>query len=173
MKNLAPFALAGLLLPAGALAADCPFLDAGVAAQVILVKPTETPVLKEPAPPNDKGMVSSTTCRFKAQGEGIGMLSVIVMDFGSEANAKARYDGELRSQGSRARPAKIEGHPAFFTMNPGFSGGTFAQKGRYFVFVSHNFSTRVNEAIRKDPDGGPLSTHEVARRVLAKLQAAG
>jgi hypothetical protein len=37
------------------------------------------------------------------------------------------------------------------------------------VFVSHPFSKRVNEAIKKDPDGGPLSTHEIARRVLAKL----
>ena len=160
---------AACFLPLAALADTCPWLGDDVAAQVILVKPTEMKLEKDPVPPNSKGLVSSTTCRFKGKDEGAGQLSVIVADFGSEANAKARYETELKSQASRAKPSKIDGNPAFFTMNRGFSGGTFAQKGRYFVFVSHAFSKRVNEAIKQDPDGAVLSTHEVARRVLAKL----
>ncbi len=167
MHRLAAVAMAAL--PAFALADTCPWLGDDVAAQVILVKPTEVKLEKDPVPANSNGLVSSTTCRFKGRDEGLGQLSVIVGDFGNEANAKARYDAELKSQASRAKPSKIDGNPAFFTMNRGFSGGTFAQKGRYFVFVSHVFSKRVNEAIKKDPDGGPLSTHEVAKRVLAKL----
>ncbi len=167
MHRFAAAALAAL--PALALADTCPWLGADVAAQVILARPTEVTLGKDPVPPNDKGLVTSTFCYFKLQGEPAAQLSVRVMDFGNAANAKARYDAELKSQGSRAKPSKIDGNPAFFTMNPGFSGGTFAQKGKHFVFVSHVFSKRVNEAIRKDPDGGPLSTHEVARQVLAKL----
>jgi len=168
MHRLAASCLAALL-PLGALADTCPWLGDDVAAQVILVKPTEVKLEKDPVPPNPKGLVSSTTCRFKGKDEGIGQLSVIVMDFGGEANAKARYEAELKSQGSRARPSKLDGNPAFFTMNPGFSGGSFAQKGKWFVFVSHVFSKRVKEATKKDPDGGSLSTHEVARQVLKKL----
>lgn len=164
-----PLLAAACLLPLAALADTCPWLGSDVAAQVILVKPTEVKLEKDPVPPNSRGLVASTTCRFKGKDEGIGQLSVVIMDFGSEAIAKARYETELKSQASRARPSKIDGNPAFFTMNPGFSGGTFAQKGKYFVFVSHVFSKRVNEATRKDPDGAVLSTHEVARQVLAKL----
>lgn len=160
---------AGCLLPLAAIADTCPWLGEDVAAQVILVRPAEVRLEKDPVPPNPKGLVSSTTCRFKGKDEGLGQLSVIVADFGSEANAKARYETELKGQASRAKPSRIDGNPAFFTMNRGFSGGTFAQKGRYFVFVSHVFSARVKEAMKVDPDGASLSTHEVARRVLGKL----
>lgn len=165
--RLLPIALAAF--PALALADTCPWLGDDVAAQVILAKPTEVRLLKEPVAPNDKGLAAATTCRFKLAGEMVGQLSVTVMDFGGEANAKARYESELKSQASRAKPSKIDGNPAFFTMNRGFSGGTFAQKGRHFVFVSHVFSPRVKDAMKKDPDGASLSTHEVAKRVLAKL----
>ena len=161
--------LAFVLLPVASLADTCPWLGEDVAGKVILVKPSEARLIKEPVPPNDKGLASATTCRFKGAGEGLGQLSVTVMDFGTEANAKARYEGELKSQASRARASKIDGNPAFFTMNRGFSGGTFAQKGKHFVFVSHVFSPRVKDAMSKDPDGAVLSTHEVARQVLGRL----
>lgn len=105
-----PLLAAACLLPLAALADACPWLGSDVAAQVILVKPTEVKLEKDPVPPNSKGLVASTTCRFKGKDEGIGQLSVIVMDFG-------------------------------------------------------------NEATKQDPDGAVLSTHEVARQVLAKLQA--
>lgn len=164
-----PLLTAACLFPLPALADTCPWLGDDVAAQVILVKPAQVKLEKDPVPPNSRGLVSSTTCRFKGKDEGIGQLSVIVADFGSEASAKARYETELKSQGSRAKPSKIDGNPAFFTMNPGFSGGSFAQKGKYFLFVSHVFSPRVKEATKRDPDGSSLSTHEVAKRVLAKL----
>ena len=167
MHRFAAAALAAL--PFASLADTCPWLGDDVAAQVILAKPTEVKLLKEPVVPNDKGLASATTCRFKLADELVGQLSVTVMDFGNEANARARYEGELKSQASRARPARIDGNPAFFTMNRGFSGGTFAQKGKHFVFVSHVFSPRVKDAMKKDPDGASLSTHDVAKRVLAKL----
>ena len=157
------------LLPAASLADTCPWIGEDVAAQVILAKPAYAKAERDTPIPNSTGVVATTTCRFKAAGEVSAQLSVIVIDLGNEGNAKARYEGELRSQGSRAKPAKIDGHPAFFTMNRGFSGATFALKGRQVVFVSHVFSKKVNEAIRRDPDGSVLSTHEIARQVLAKL----
>jgi hypothetical protein len=161
-------ALAAALVPALAFADTCPWLDDKSAAETILATPQVT-VEKNPSPSNAAGGVGSTTCRFKEKGELTGQLSVIVMEFGTEAQAKAAYEKELKSQGSRAKPSKVGGQPGFFTQNPGFSAGSFTYKGTRFVFVSHPFSKRVNEAIRKDPDGGPLSTHEIARRVLAKL----
>ena len=167
MRNVL-IAIAGLLVPAVALADTCPWLDDKSAAETILATPLVT-VEKNPAPPNSAGGVGSTTCRFKEKGELVGQLSVIVMEFGSEAQAKAAYEKELKSQGSRARPSKLGGQPGFFTQNPGFSAASYTYKGKRFVFVSHPFSKRVNEAIAKNPDAEVLSTHEIARRVLAKL----
>ena len=162
-------ALALALAPALASAEACPWLSADVAAQVILATPTDSKVEKDPVFGNTKGMEASTTCRFKAADELAGSLSVIVMEFGSYEAATAAYQRELSSQGSRARPSKIGADPAFFTQNPGFSAASYAVKGKRLVFVSHAFSKRVNEAVRKDPDGAVLSTHEVARQVLGRL----
>jgi hypothetical protein len=167
MNPLLPAALA--LLPFASLAETCPWLSADVAAQVILAAPTDSKVEKNPVFGNTKGMEASTTCRFKAADELVGQLAVIVMDFGSYEAATAAYQRELQGQGSRAKPSKIGANPAFFTHNPGFSAASYAVKGKRLVFVNHAFSKRVNEAVRKDPDGAVLSTHEVARQVLANL----
>lgn len=157
------------LLPIAALADTCPWLDAKVAAEVILVTPTQITLEKNPVLPGAGGMVASTTCRFKGADEGLGQLSVIVMEYTSEAVARESYDKELKGQASRAKPAKLDGNPAFFTMTPGFSGGSFAVKGKKIVFVSHVFSKRVKASMEKDPDGAGLSTHEVTKQVLAKI----
>ena len=162
-------ALALALAPVLASAEACPWLAADVAAQVILATPTDSKVEKNPVFGNTKGMEASTTCRFKAADELAGSLSVIVMEFGSYEAATAAYQRELKARGSRARPSKIGANPAFRTHNPGFSAASYAVKDRRLVFVNHAFSTRVNEAVRKDPDGAVLSTHEVARQVLEKL----
>ncbi len=158
--------LAAVLLPLTPWAAPCAWLDPKVAAEVILVPPTEVTVVKNPVTGD---MTASTTCFFKAASEGVGQLSVNVMEFSSEAAAKRAYEAELKSQGSRAKPAKLDGAPAFFTMTPGFSGSSFALKGSRIVFVSHVFSSRVKASMEKDPDGEVLSTHDIARRVLTKL----
>ena len=162
-------ALSVALFPVPALADTCPWLDAKVAAEAILVRPTQVKLEKNPVLPNAGGMVSSTTCLFKGADEGIGQLSVTVMEYSSEAVAKDSYEKELKNQGSRARPAKLDGNPAFFTMTRGFSGGSFAAKGTRIVFVSHVFSKRVKESMASDPDGAVLSTHEIARQVLGRL----
>lgn len=167
MHRFAAAALA--LLPFASLADTCPWLGEDVAAQVLLVKPTEAKVEKNPVFANDRGLVASTTCRFKDANELVGQLAVIVMEFGSYDAATAAYRKELTNQASRAKPSKIGADPAFFTHNPGFSAASYAVKGRQLVFVNHAFGKRVNEAMRKDPDGAVLSTHEVARRVLEKL----
>ena len=156
-------------LPALACADTCPWLGEDVAAQVLLVKPTQATVEKNPVFANDRGLVASTTCRFKDAKELVGQLAVIVMEFRSHDAATAAYQGELKSQSSRAKPAKIDANPAFFTRNPGFSAASYAVKDKRFVFVTHVYSKHVTEAIRKDPDGAALSTHEVMRRVLGKL----
>jgi hypothetical protein len=169
MTRLVSMLLAATLFPVAALADTCPWLDAKVAAEVILVTPTHVKLEKNPVLPNAGGMVSATTCLFKGADEGLGQLSVIVMEYASEGVAKASYEKELKSQASRARPSKLDGNAAFFTMTPGFSGGSFAVKGKRIVFVSHVFSKRVKESIATDPDGAVLSTHEIARQVLAKL----
>ncbi len=161
--------LAATFIPAAAFAESCPWIDAKVAADVILVAPTQITLEKNPVLPGAGGMVASTTCRFKGANEGLGQLSVMVMEYTSDAVAKASYEKELKSQASRAKPAKLDGNPAFFTMTRGFSGGSFALKGNRIVFVSHVFSKRVKDSMDKDPDGAGLSTHEVARRVLGKL----
>ncbi len=46
---------------------------------------------------------------------------------------------------------------------------SWAVKGKRLVFVHHVLGKRVKEAMRKDPDGAVLSTHEVTRHVLEKL----
>ena len=168
MRRIAT-ALALAFAPVPVSAEACPWLSADVAAQVILAAPTDSKVEKNPVFGNTKGMESSTTCRFKAADELVGSLAVIVMEFGSYEAATAAYQRELKSQGSRAKPAKIGANPAFFTHNPGFSAASYAVKNKRLVFVNHAFSKRVNEAIGKDPDGAVLSTHEVARQVLGKL----
>lgn len=165
--RLLPAALA--FLPFAAPAETCPWLGEDVAAQVILAKPAEAKLERNPVFANDKGLLASTTCRFKEPGELVGQLAVIVMEFGSYDAATAAYQKELKSQGSRARPAKIGADPAFFTQNPGFSAASYAVKGKRLVFVSHVLGKRVKEAMQKDPDGAVLSTHEVARRVLERL----
>jgi hypothetical protein len=163
------FAAALAFLPFASLADTCPWLGEDVAAQVVLAKPADAKVEKNPVFANDRGLVASTTCRFKEAGELAGQLAVIVMEFGSYDAATAAYQKELANQASRAKPSKIGPDPAFFTHNPGFSAASYAVKGKRLVFVNHAFSKRVNEAMRKDPDGAVLSTHEVARRVLEKL----
>ena len=165
--RLLPAALA--ILPLASLADTCPWLGEEVAAQVILAKPAGTKVAMDPVFANDKGLLASTTCRFKEAGELVGQLAVVVMEFGSYDAATAAYQKELRSQASRAKPSKIGADPAFFTFNPGFSAASYAVKGKRLVFVSHVLGKRVKEAMQKDPDGAVLSTHEVARRVLEKL----
>lgn len=162
-------ALALALAPVLASAEACPWLAADVAAQVILATPTDSKVEKNPVFGNAKGMEASATCRFKAADELVGSLSVIVMEFGSYEAATAAYQRELKAQGSLARPTKIGANPAFSTHHPGFSAASHAVKDKRLVFVNHAFSKRVNEAVRKDPDGAVLSTHEVARQVLGKL----
>lgn len=166
---LRSFLLAAVLLPVTPWAAPCPWLDSKVAAEVILTPPTEVTVVKNPVTGNTAGMTASTTCFFKGASEGVGQLSVNVMEFSSEAAAKGAYEAELKSQGARAKPAKLDGAPAFFTMTPGFSGGSFALKGTRVVFVSHVFSALVKASMEKDPDGEVRSTHDIARRVLTKL----
>ncbi len=167
LTRLLPAALA--LVPFASPAGACPWLSADVAAQVILATPADSKVEKNPVFGNTKGMETSTTCRFKAADELVGSLSVIVMEFGSYEAATAAYQRELKAQGSRARPSKIGANPAFLTHNAGFSAASYAVKDKRLVFVNHAFSRRVNEAVRKDPDGAVLSTHEVARQVLGKL----
>lgn len=162
-------ALLAALAPVAARAAPCPWLSAEVAAQVILAKPAEATVEKNPVFANAKAMTASTTCRFKAAGELVGQLAIVVMEFASYEAATAAYQGELKSQGSRAKPAKLGASPAFFTHNPGFSAASYAVKDKRLVFVNHAFSKRVKEAMAKDPDGAVLSTHEVARQVLGRL----
>ena len=162
-------ALLAALAPVAARAAPCPWLSAEVAAQVILAKPAEATVEKNPVFANAKGMTASTTCRFKAAGELVGQLAIVVMEFASYEAATAAYQGELKSQGSRAKPAKLGASPAFFTHNPGFSAASYAVKDKRLVFVNHAFSKGVKEAMAKDPDGAVLSTHEVARQVLGRL----
>lgn len=169
MTRLISALLATACCCVSAFADTCPWLDAKVAADVILVTPTQVTLEKNPVLPGAGGMVASTTCRFKGADEGLGQLSVIVMEYTSEAVAKDSYEKELKGQGSRARPAKLDGKPAFFTMTLGFSGGSFALKGKKIVFVSHVFSKRVKASMEKDPDGAGLSTHEVAKQVLARL----
>lgn len=162
-------ALLAALAPVAARAAPCPWLSAEVAAQVILAKPAEATVEKNPVFANAKAMTASTTCRFKAAGELVGQLAIVVMEFASYEAATAAYQGELNSQGSRAKPAKLGASPAFFTHNPGFSAASYAVKDKRLVFVNHAFSKGVKEAMAKDPDGAVLSTHEVARQVLGRL----
>ena len=157
------------LAPAASLAAPCPWVATEVAAQVILAKPAEATVEKNPVFANAKAMTASTTCRFKAAGELVGQLAIVVMEFASYEAATAAYQGELKSQGSRAKPAKLGASPAFFTHNPGFSAASYAVKDKRLVFVNHAFSKGVKEAMAKDPDGAVLSTHEVARQVLGRL----
>lgn len=155
--------------PAASLAGPCPWVSAEVAAQVILARPAEATVEKNPVFANARAMTASTTCRFKAAGELVGQLAVVVMEFASYEAATAAYQGELKSQGSRAKPAKIGASPAFFTLNPGFSAASYAVKEKRLVFVNHAFGKGVKEAMAKDPDGAVLSTHEVARQVLGRL----
>ena len=162
-------ALLAALAPVAARAAPCPWLSAEVAAQVNLAKPAEATVEKNPVFANAKAMTASTTCRFKAAGELVGQLAIVVMEFASYEAATAAYQGELKSQGSRAKPAKLGASPAFFTHNPGFSAASYAVKDKRLVFVNHAFSKGVKEAMAKDPDGAVLSTHEVARQVLGRL----
>ena len=157
------------LSPAAALAGTCPWLGEDIAAQAILARPTEVKIERNPVFANARGLVASTTCRFRDAKELVGQLSVAVMEFGSYEAATAAYQKELKSQGARATPAKIGANPAFFTQRPGFSAATCAVKEKRLVFVTHAFSKPVNEMIRKDPDGAVLSTHEVARQVLGKL----
>ena len=157
------------LLPALASADTCPWLGDDVAARVILVKPTEVKLEKNPVFANAQGMVASTTCRFKDAKELVGQLSVVVMEFASYEAATAAYRKELKNQASRAKPSKIGANPAFFTHNPGFSAASYAVRDKRLLFVSHTFSRQVNEAMSRDPDGAVLSTHEVARQALDRL----
>ena len=57
-------ALLTALAPIAARAGPCPWLSAEVAAQVILAKPAEATVEKNPVFANAKAMTASTTCRF-------------------------------------------------------------------------------------------------------------
>jgi hypothetical protein len=156
-------------LPALACADTCPWLGEDVAAQVMLVKPTEVKLEKNPVFANAQGMIASTTCRFRDANELVGQLSVVVMEFASYEAATAAYRKELKNQDSRAKPSKIGANPAFFTHSPGFSAASYAVKEKRLVFVSHAFSRKVNEAMVKDPEGAVLSTHEVARLALGRL----
>lgn len=162
-------ALLTALAPIAARAGPCPWLAAEVAAQVILATPAEATLEKNPVFANARAMTASTTCRFKAAGELVGQLAVVVMEFASYEAATAAYQGELKSQGSRAKPAKIGASPAFFTLNPGLSAASYAVKEKRLVFVNHAFSKGVKEAMARDPDAAVLSTHEVARQVLGRL----
>lgn len=162
-------ALALAFFPALASAEACPWLSAEVAAKVILATPSDSKVERSPVFGNTRRMEASTTCRFKAADELTGGLSVIVMEFVSYEAATSAYQGELKAQGSRARPSKIGDNPAFFTQDPGLSAASYAVKGRRLVHVNHAFGKRVNEAVRENPDGAVLSTHEVARQVLERL----
>lgn len=156
-------------LPGLACAGTCPWLGDDVAAQVILVKPTEVKLEKNPVFANAQGLIASMTCRFRDANELVGQLSVVVMEFASYEAATAAYRKALDSQESRAKPSKIGANPAFFTHIPGFSAASYAVKEKRLVFVSHAFSRKVNEAMGKDPEGAVLSTHEVARLALDRL----
>jgi len=162
-------AIAALLATAPALADTCPWLDDKSAAEVILVPPGQVTVEKDPVAGSKTGLVASTTCRFKDKAEITAQLSVVVMEYASEAQASAAFEGEKKNQGSRAKPAKAGPWPGFFTESRGFSAASTVVKGNKVVFVSHVLSRRVKEAIAKDPDGSVLSTHEIARRVATKL----
>ena len=161
--------LAILLFPAVALADTCPWLDDKSAAEVILVPPNQVTHEKNPVTGSKTGMVASTTCRFKDKAEITAQLAVVVMEYGSEAQASAAFEGEKKNQGSRAKPAKAGPWPGFFTETRNFTAASTVVKGNKVIFVSHVLSQRVKDAIAKDPDGAVLSTHEIARRVATKL----
>lgn len=162
-------AIAALLAAEPALADTCPWLDDKSAAEVILVPPSQVTLEKNPVTGSKTGMVASTTCRFKDKAEVTAQLAVVVMEYGSEAQAQAAWEGEKKNQGSRAKPAKAGSWPGFFTETRGFTAASTVVKGNKVIFVSHVLSARVKEAIAKDPDGSVLSTHEIARRVATKL----
>ncbi len=157
------------LLPALAFADTCPWLGVDDAARVILTAPTAVSLEKNPVFANPQGLVASTTCRFKDARELVGQLSVVVMEYASYEAATAAYQKELKNRAPRAVPSKIGANPAFFMHTPGFSATSCAVKEKRLVFVSHDFSRRVIEAIGKDPDGPAPSTHEVARLALGRL----
>jgi hypothetical protein len=171
MPKTAPaaFAAFALLGSSAALADTCPWLDAKVAAEVILVAPNEIKLEKNPVVANDTGLIASTTCRFSDKKVLVGGLSVMVLEYRTETGAKAAYERELSGTGGRVQPAKIEGNAAFMASIPGLSGTSWALKGKKLVRVAHVFSKQVNDSIASNPDGAVLSTHEIARQVLAKL----
>jgi len=158
------------LCPAIAAAGSCPWLSDEDAALAIALRPTEVRVEKIPVFPNKQELLSSTRCRFADAKEFFGHLSVTVMYYGSYDAATAAYQQELADAAAHANPAMIDATPAFAVEEPGASMKSYAVKERNFVIVTHVFSRRVKEAIGGGPGKGLLSTHEVVRRVLAKLQ---
>lgn len=166
IARLAAIAIA--IAPAAAFAAEeCPWLSAGTAAKAILVEATQRAVDKNAVHANADGMTASTTCRFRGANEGIGQLTVTVMEFSAEAGANAAYQRELKSQGTRAKVEPLGGLPAFATANPG-AAATFVLKGRKVLHVSHAYSKRVASAVKKSPDK-VLSTQDAAKEAAAKL----
>lgn len=157
------------LLPALALAGECPWLDEGVAAQVLLARPAPAKVEKHPIFANSRGLAASTTCLFRDPADAPGQLTVGVTEFVSYEAATADYRKALLDQGARATASKIGANPAFFTQDAGVSAASCAVKGKRVVRVSHAFGKRVVEARRADAKDAPPSAHEVARRVLDGL----
>lgn len=162
-------AVAAVLLPTLACADACPWLGEDAAARVILANPVEVKLEKNPVFANKQGLVASTTCLFRDANELVGSLSVVVMEYASYEAATAAYRKELGNQAARAQPAKIGENPAFFTHSPGLSAASCAVKDKRLVFVSHAFGKRVKEALRQEPQGAVVPTHEVARQVLGSL----
>ena len=158
-----------LFAAASAVADTCPWLDEKSAAEALLVPPGEVRVEKNPLPADPRGVVSHTTCRFRDTGDPLGQLAVAVWVFGSEAQASAGFDAALKGQSMPPRKAPVAGLPGFFAVTPGLSGNSWVRKGPRLVRVVHVYSRRVKDSIERDPDGAVISTHEIARRVVARL----
>lgn len=159
-----------LLVAAGpALADSCPWLDEKSAAEALLVAPGKVTPEKGPVPADARGLVSITTCRFRDTGDPLGQLAVEVYVFGNDAQASAAFESALKGQSMPPRKAQVAGLPGFFSVVPGLSGSSWVRKGVRLVRVTHVYSRRVKESFARDPDGAVISTHEVARRVAARL----
>lgn len=162
-----------LAIATPALAEDCPFLSRDDVKQAIGEPVKSVNVTRADASSsalaNEKGVKSATQCTFAASDDpAYGGFGVLVRVYENAVLAKAAFDRARADAGTGAHSEKF-GDGAFWSIAPGIAGSTTALHGARVVIVTHRYSAKVRQMIDEDPDGGVISTSEIARNVLGKL----